>query len=91
MIIISETDLCLERETMAKCRECGKELPKIWSTDICLECSKANIKQIFKENPELKQAFKETVEELKKPENVKKMAEDTAKFMQAVQSAQSKG
>lgn len=75
---------------MAQCRECGKELPQIWCTDICLDCSRANIKKIFKENPELKQAFKETVEELKKPENVKKMTEDTVKFMQAVQSAQIK-
>ena len=75
---------------MAKCRECGKELPKIWSTDICLDCSKANIQKLFKEDPELKQAFKETIEELKQPENVKNMADDTVKFMQAVQSAQIK-
>lgn len=75
---------------MAKCRECGKDLPKTYITDICLECSKANMKKIFKENPEVKQAFMETIEELRKPQNVKKMADDTVKFMQAIQSAQIK-
>ena len=71
---------------MANCRQCGKELPKSWSTDICLECSRENVRKIFKENPEVKQAFKESIEEMKKPENVKKMADDTVKFMQALQS-----
>ena len=71
---------------MANCRQCGKELPKSWSTDICLECSRENVRKIFKENPEVKQAFKESIEEMKKPENVKKMADDIVKFMQALQS-----
>lgn len=41
---------------MAFCKQCGKELPKAWSTDICLDCSKENMRKIFKENPEVKQA-----------------------------------
>lgn len=73
---------------MEVCRKCGKELPNIWSTDICLECSRANVKKIFKENPEVKQAFKESIQEMRKPDNVKKMADDTVKFMQALQTIQ---
>lgn len=76
---------------MANCRQCGKELPKIWSTDICLECSRENVRKIFKENPEVKQAFKESIEEMQKPENMKKMVDDTCRFMSAVQALQKAG
>ena len=69
-----------------KCRRCGKELKQHWRTDICLECSRKNVKKIFRENPEIKQAFRETIEELKKPENVEKMAKNTANFMNVVQA-----
>ena len=69
-----------------KCRQCGKELESHWSTDICLECLRENMKKIFRENPEVKQAFRETIEELKKPENVEKMAKNTADFMNAIQT-----
>ena len=75
---------------MKKCRQCGKELPNTYSTDICLDCSRENVKKIFKENPELKQAFKESIEEMKKPENMKKMVDDTVRFMGAIQSLQKK-
>lgn len=75
---------------MKVCRQCGKELPQSWSTDICLECSRANVKKIFKENPDVKQAFVESVEEMRKPENIKKMADDTVKFMRTIQSLQKK-
>lgn len=76
---------------MKKCRQCGKELPNIWSTNICLECSRENVRKIFKENPEVKQAFKESIEEMKKPENTKKIADDTVKFMQSIQSLRKGG
>lgn len=62
------------------CRQCGKELPKYYSTDICLECSRLNIKKLFAEDTELKKAFKESIEELKKPENMKPMVDNTVKF-----------
>ena len=75
---------------MAVCRQCGKELPKTYSTDICLDCSRANVKKIFKENPEVKQAFKESIEEMKKSENMKRMVDDTVRFMRAVQALQKK-
>lgn len=75
---------------MANCRQCGKELPKVWSTDICLDCSRKNMRKIFKENPEVKQAFKESVEEMQKPENMKKMVDDTVRFMQAIQALRKK-
>ena len=76
---------------MTNCRQCGKELPKVWSTDICLECSRENVRKIFKENPDVKEAFKETIEDLKKPENVKKMADVTCAFMRGVQALQKSG
>lgn len=64
------------------CRQCGKELPKNFTTNICLECSKENVRKIFKENPEIKDAFKESIEEMKK------MVDDTVRFMGAIQSMQ---
>ena len=64
------------------CRQCGKELPKNFTTNICLECSKENVRKIFKENPEIKDAFRESIEEMKK------MVDDTVRFMCAVQSMQ---
>lgn len=47
------------------CRQCGKELPAFWSTDICLECSRDNVKKIFKEFPEVKECFMGTLKEMK--------------------------
>ncbi len=73
---------------MANCRQCGKELPKISCTDICSECARANLKKSLDANPELKKAFKETVEETFSPENRKKMVDNTVKFMQAIQAIQ---
>lgn len=72
------------------CRQCGKELPKNFTTNICLECSKENVRKIFKEYPEIKDAFRESIEEMKKPENIKKMADDTVRFMGVVQSMQNR-
>ena len=73
---------------MKKCMQCGKVLSNPYSTDICLDCSRKNVKKIFRENPELKQAFKESIEEMKKPENMKKMVDDTVGFVRAIQSLQ---
>lgn len=70
------------------CRQCGKELCYGWSTDICIECSKANLKKIFKEHPDVKQVFKESIEEMKKPENMKRMVDDTVRFMSIIQTIQ---
>lgn len=70
------------------CRQCGKELPKNFTTNICLECSKENVRKIFKEYPEIKDAFRESIEAMKKPENMKKMVDDTVRFMGVVQSMQ---
>lgn len=70
------------------CRQCGKELPKNFTTNICLECSKENVRKIFKENQEIKDAFRESIEEMRKPENMKKMVDDTVRFMGAIQSMQ---
>ena len=43
------------------CRQCGKELPKNFTTNISLECSKENVRKIFKEYPEIKDAFRESI------------------------------
>ena len=43
-------------------------------------------KDIQRKSREVKQAFRETIEELKKPENVEKMAKNTADFMNAIQA-----
>lgn len=75
---------------MANCRQCGKELPKAWSTDICLECSRANVRKIFKENPEVKQAYQESLEEMKKPENLEKISDSFSKFINAIQTLRGK-
>ena len=79
------------RAEKMNCRQCGRELPKVWGTDICLECSRENVRKIFKENPDIKEVFKETIEDLKKPENVKKMTDVTCAFMRGVQALQKSG
>lgn len=43
------------------CRQCGKEAPKLGSEDICMECTTENIKKIFREDPELKEAFMQSI------------------------------
>lgn len=70
------------------CRQCGKELPRISSTDICTDCARTNLKKSLDANPELKKAFKEAVEETFSPENRKKMVDTTVRFMQALQALQ---
>ena len=47
------------------CRQCGVELPEFWSTDICLKCSEENVKAIFKEYPDVKEAFFESIRKMK--------------------------
>lgn len=67
-----------------KCRECGKYLSNGQRTDICLDCSRKNLQKLFRDDPELKDAFIETIEELRKPENIKKMAQDTCRVINAI-------
>ena len=76
---------------MKKCVVCGKELHGSWAGEKCLDCSRKAIKKIFQENPEVKQAFMETIQDLKKPENIERMARDTANFMNALQQIKTKG
>lgn len=73
---------------MAKCIVCEKELPQVWSTDKCLDCSSEAVRKIFKECPEAKEAIYESIEEMKKPENMKKMVNNTCRFMSAIQNLQ---
>lgn len=69
---------------MMKCRECGKMLPKGQRIDICLDCSRKKIQKRFRDDLHLKDAFKKTIAELRKPENVKKMADDTCYVINAI-------
>lgn len=69
---------------MMKCRECGKMLPKEQRIDICLDCSRKKIQKRFRDDPQLKDEFKKTIEELRKPENVKKRADDTCCVINAI-------
>lgn len=46
------------------------------SSEEKLKQSKENLRKIFLDNPELKQAFKETLDEMSTPENIDKMAKD---------------
>lgn len=50
---------------MNRCIQCDKELPNDWPTDICVECSEENVRKIFKEHPDVKECFKQTIEDLK--------------------------
>ena len=69
---------------MMKCRECGKMLPQGQRIDICLDCSRKNLQKLFRDNPKLKDAFREAIEELRKPENIKKMVDDTCHMVNAI-------
>ena len=69
---------------MMKCRECGKMLPQEQIIDICLDCSRKNMQKLFRDDPELKDAFRETIEELRKPENVKKMVDGACRVLNAI-------
>ena len=72
---------------MEKCIVCGKELttPRV---EKCLDCFREEVRHIFKEQPEVKEAFHESIEEMKKPENMNKMVDDICQFMSAVQNLQ---
>lgn len=67
-----------------KCKNCGKSLS--YKADKCGYCAKKSLQKIFAENPEVKQAFKESIEEMRKPDNVKKMVDDTYSFVERLKS-----
>lgn len=51
---------------------------------------KAELQELFKKDPELKAAFKESIEEMGKPESIKKMTEATVKIISALQNLRGK-
>lgn len=71
---------------MSICVECGKAIPR--GCNKCMECNKKAIQKLFAANPEIKQAFKETLDEMRKPENVEKMARSITPVIQGVIAAQ---
>jgi len=48
-----------------------------------LKQSKENLRKIFAKNPEIKQAFKETLDEMSTPEHIEKMTNDIQGAIQA--------
>lgn len=73
---------------MGKCSLCGKEMPYV--ANECGECAKKVLQEEFRKDPELKKAVQETIEEMKKPENMKPMVDAAVRFMQAIQALQKK-
>ena len=67
-----------------KCTVCGKNLS--YKAEKCGDCSKKSLQKLFVDNPDVMQAFKEAVEEMKKPENTEKMVKDTCEIIQSVQN-----
>jgi len=48
---------------------------------------KKNLQAMFREDPELKAAFKETLDELSKPENIEKLAKEICAGLSVIQAA----
>ena len=67
-----------------RCSVCGKELN--YKADKCGDCAGKELKKIFAENPDLKQAFKEALEETFSSENRKKMVDDICRFANGLNS-----
>lgn len=51
---------------------------------------KTELQELFKKDPKLKAAFRESVKEMQRPENIKKMTEATTKFISAIQKLRGK-
>lgn len=71
---------------MGECVKCGADAAH--RCELCMECSRKAIRAIFQENPELKHAFNAAIDELGKPESVKKMAEQITPVIKAVGALQ---
>lgn len=69
-----------------KCKRCGKELDR--DAEYCSDCARKGMQEIFQKYPDVKQAFKESIEEMKKPENQKKFVDNAVRFMAAIQKLQ---
>jgi hypothetical protein len=48
------------------------------------EQAKKNLQKLFRENPDLKAAFKETIEELSTPENIEKQSKEICAGLAAI-------
>lgn len=48
-----------------KCLVCGKDLHPFAITDKCTDCARKALEQTFAEYPELRQAWKDTITELR--------------------------
>ena len=71
---------------LCKCVDCEKSIPH--GCKRCIECSGRALKATFAKSPELKQAFEETLNEMRKPENIERMAREITPAIQAVVALQ---
>lgn len=71
-----------------RCIKCGKVVPEKNSSDLCQDCLREDVRRFFNEHPDLKKTFQGSIEEMRKPENVKKMVDDTCRFMKAIKRMQ---
>ncbi|MEG1565105.1 MAG: hypothetical protein RR365_15510 [Bacteroides sp.] len=67
---------------MAKCIKCGVDVAI--GRQKCLACSTEDVRALLRKNPELKQAFKDTIRKMRQPENIEKMAEQAVPVVEAV-------
>lgn len=81
--------ICLKLKSNNKglnCRERGCKDYEIceFSLSYKAEQAKKNLQKIFIENPDLKAAFKETIEELSTPENIEKQSKEICAGLAAI-------
>lgn len=54
------------------------------------EQAKENLKKLLRENPDIAKAFRETLDEMRQPENIEIMAQDISKGIEALKAIQMK-
>lgn len=52
--------------------------------------ARENLKKLLRENPNIAKAFRETLDEMRQPENIEKMARDISKGIEALKAIQMK-
>lgn len=54
------------------------------------EQAKENLKKLLRENPDIAKAFRETLDEMRQPENIEKMAHEISKGIEALRAIKMK-
>ena len=53
--------------------------------------SRENLKKLLRENPNIAKAFRETLDEMRKPENIEKMARELTQGIEAINAIYKRG